>query len=107
MYTIAIESKGFKELKDGPEKRSKFAKRNLFRCVCTYVYTRYTLAGTAASCLEFYATTIRYSGFSFAKLHANWRQSLQAFPLAGTWRNQRAAICSALSFFLFRGLKRI
>lgn len=106
MYTIAIESKGFKELKDGPENG-----RNLRKGTCFDVYartcTRYTLAGTAASCLEFYATTIRYSGFSFAKLHANWRQSLQAFPLAGTWRNQRAAICSALSFFLFRGLKRI
>lgn len=100
MYTIPIEFKEFKELKDGTENGRNLRKGTCFD-VYVRTYTRYTLAGTAASCLEFYATTIRYSGFSFAKLHANWRQSLQAFPLAGTWRNQRATICSALSFFYF------
>lgn len=104
MYTVPIECKEFKELKDGTENGRNLRKGTCFD-VYVRTYTRYTLActlaGTAASCLEFYATTIRYSGFSFAKLHANWRQSLQAFPLAGTWRNQRATICSVLSFFYF------
>lgn len=56
------------ERRRGEEERPKFGKRNLFP------YTK-----RPAACLEFYATAIRYSGFSFAKLHARaspsyWRE---------------------------------